>query len=223
MINTALSALSPEQLQARLAKELQAPAGPYPTETPFPTELLKGDPIPAAVLMPLLLQGGEWHLLFTRRNAALAEHSGQVAFPGGRADNEDASPEATALREAYEEVGICPSDVRILGRLRSFLTITNYLVTPVVGIIPWPYPLRLQASEVSRAFTIPLRWLADPANYEEHLRELPSPYPPVPVIYYHPYDNEVLWGATARFTQTLLELLRRDHREGGSPRAASES
>lgn len=180
---------------------------PYP-ESSYPSELLPDAPRPAAVLIPLLQQEGRWHILYTRRNATLAEHSGQVAFPGGRSDPEDRSPEMTALREAQEEIGLQPSDVSILGRLNDFLTITNYRVTPVIGLIPWPYDLQLASVEVSRAFTIPLDWLADPANYEEQQRSLPPPYGTVSVIYYHPYDGEILWGASARFTLTLIRNLR---------------
>jgi 8-oxo-dGTP pyrophosphatase MutT (NUDIX family) len=176
-------------------------------KTSFPAELLVGDPRPAAVLIPFLRIEQAWHLLFTRRNSALPEHSGQVAFPGGRADPEDPDLDTTALREAYEEIGLLPADVRILGRLYDFLTITNYLVTPIIGVIPWPYPLRLSAEEVSAVFTIPLDWLADPANREERLRSLPAPYDPIPVVYFHPYGGEVLWGASATFTLALLEVL----------------
>lgn len=180
---------------------------PYP-ESPYPSELLPDAPRPAAVLIPMLQHEGRWHILYTRRNATLSEHSGQVAFPGGRSDPEDSSPEMTALREAQEEIGLRPSDVSILGRLNDFLTITNYRVTPVIGLIPWPYDLKLASVEVSRAFTIPLDWLADPANYEEHQHSLPPPYGSVAVIYYHSYDGEILWGASARFTLTLIKKLR---------------
>jgi 8-oxo-dGTP pyrophosphatase MutT (NUDIX family) len=173
----------------------------------FPAELLVGPPRPAAVLIPLLRSEQDWHLLFTRRNSALPEHSGQVAFPGGRADPEDTDPDSTALREAHEEIGLFPADVRILGRLYDFLTITNYLVTPVVGVIPWPYPLKLSAEEVSNVFTIPLDWLADPRNREEQLRTLPEPHRPIPVVYFHPYRGEILWGASATFTLALLDVL----------------
>lgn len=166
-----------------------------------------GELRPAAVLLPLMWVEGGWHLLFTRRTDSLAEHSGQVAFPGGRADPQDSSIEQTALREAQEEIGLNPADVRILGRLRQSITITHYLVTPVVSTIPWPYPLRLAYYEVGRAFSIPLDWLADPANREQRLRTLSPDLPPVPVIYYQPYDGEVLWGASARFTINLLEAL----------------
>lgn len=185
-----------------------------PDETPEDDEpdfsvLLQGEPIPAAVLIPLLMIDGEWHLLLTRRNSALPEHSGQVAFPGGRADPGDANPEVTALREACEEIGLQPKDVRILGRLRKFLTISNYLVTPVVGVIPWPYPIQPANEEVSRVFTVPLQWLADPTHHHLQQRELPEPFQPVPVIYFQPYDGEVLWGVSARFTLSLLNILTR--------------
>jgi 8-oxo-dGTP pyrophosphatase MutT (NUDIX family) len=146
-------------------------------------------------------------VLYTRRNASLVEHSGQVSFPGGRADPDDLSPEATALREAQEEIGLNPADVRLLGRLPDYITITNYLVTPVVARIPWPYPLIPSPVEVSRIFTIPLEWLADPRNFEEKPRPLPIPGGLSGVIYYHLYDQELLWGASARFTLALLKSL----------------
>jgi len=194
------------EIQERLADGLRDAEAPY-SETPFLSQLFNEPPRPAAVLLPLLRRDNHWCLLFTRRNASLPEHSGQVAFPGGRADPGDGSPEGTALRESEEEIGLHPADVTLLGRLPPFLTITNYLVTPVVGVIPWPYPLRLSEFEVERAFTIPLDWLADPANYEEQPRALPAPFQPVNVIYYHLFDGEILWGASARFTQQFLKTL----------------
>jgi 8-oxo-dGTP pyrophosphatase MutT (NUDIX family) len=113
----------------------------------------------------------------------------------------------TALRESYEEIGLKPQDVRILGRLQDYLTITNYRVTPVVGVIPWPYELHPAEVEVSRVFTIPLDWLAQPENYAERPRQLPAPYAPAKVVYYEPYDGEVLWGASARMTLNLVRAL----------------
>jgi 8-oxo-dGTP pyrophosphatase MutT (NUDIX family) len=201
--------LSEEEIARRLAIARRPPTHPPFSEHPYPAEHFPQAPRPAAVLIPLLRQENSWHILFTRRTATLAEHSGQVAYPGGRSDPVDLKPEITALREAWEEIGLEPGDVRVLGLLNDFLTITNYRVTPVVGVIPWPYPLRLADDEVSRAFTIPLDWLANPANYEEHQRTLPAPYQPVSVFYFHPYDNEVLWGASARFTLELVDVLTR--------------
>jgi 8-oxo-dGTP pyrophosphatase MutT (NUDIX family) len=164
-------------------------------------------PRAAAVLIPILRVEGEWHVLYTRRTDTVADHKGQVAFPGGSSDPDDPSPEATALREAHEEIGLNPQDVRILGRLNSLLTITNYCVTPVVGAIPWPYPLHLETSEVSRAFTIPLAWLADPDPWEVQQHVLPGRPEPHPVIYFQLYEGELLWGVSAQITINLIKVL----------------
>lgn len=201
------NALTEEEITRRL--ETASEKDTEPESPGIPMELLfnPGPSRPAAVLIPMLCLSGKWHLLYTRRNSGLPEHSGQVSFPGGRSDPGDSSPEQTALREAQEEIGLAFHHVRLLGRLNNFLTITNYLVTPVVGSIPWPYPLVLEEKEVSRAFTIPLDWLAEPANREVRSRLLPEPYAPVPVIYFREYDGEILWGASARFTVRLIEVL----------------
>ena len=161
---------------------------------------------PAAVLVPLLWDDGHWRLLLTRRTETVQSHKGQVSFPGGAAEPGDDSPEATALRETYEEIGLRAQDARILGRMAVRPTISSYLVTPVVARIPWPYPFRLSPHEVSRVFTVPLAWLAEAAHREER----PHPTPGGifdQVIYYHPFDGETLWGATARITLDLLRVL----------------
>ncbi len=177
-------------------------------ENPYPHGFLSHPPRPAAVLIPLIRRDENWHVLYIRRTANSQDpHGGQVAFPGGAADRDDLNAEATALREANEELGLHTSDVRTLGRLIDFITITSYRVTPIVGVIPWPYPLKLETKEVSRAFTIPLTWLADPKNREERPRTLPGPFEPINVIYYKSYDGETLWGASARFTLELINVL----------------
>lgn len=160
----------------------------------------------AAVLLSLLAVDGAWHVLYIRRTEIVSEHKGQVAFPGGSMEPEDASLEITALRETAEEIGVQPGHVRILGHMPDFFTITNYLIRPVVGIMDWPLDLTISADEVDRVFTIPLGWLADPNNYDE--RPWPRPNGDmIPVIFYHPYDGEVLWGATARMTLDFVQLL----------------
>jgi 8-oxo-dGTP pyrophosphatase MutT (NUDIX family) len=110
----------------------------------------------AAVLVPLVFVDGDWHLLYTRRADRVESHKGQVSFPGGACDAGETTPEQTALREAHEEVGILPQDVRVLGRLTHMITITHFRVTPVVGVVPWPYVFRVGNEEVARVFTIPL-------------------------------------------------------------------
>jgi len=161
----------------------------------------------AAVLIALAMREGEWRLLLTRRTETVEHHKGQVSFPGGACDRDETTPEATALREAQEEVGLAPADVRLLGRLNDVVTITRYRVTPVVGVFPWPYAFRPAPVEVARLFTIPLSWLAQRSNCDEQPFTpdgLPRPFP---VVIYHPYDGEILWGASARMTHNFLSVL----------------
>ncbi|MCC6955531.1 MAG: CoA pyrophosphatase [Anaerolineales bacterium] len=200
--------LTEHEIQRRLADALATPDQEPIQEIPTLSEYTNQPLRPAAVLIPMLRWNTTWHVLFTRRNANLPEHSGQVSFPGGRADPGDLSPEETALREAYEEIGLNPQDVKLLGRLRGFITITNYSVTPVVGVIPWPYTLIPAQSEVTRIFTIPLDWLADPANHEQVPHPAPGQNAPVMVTYFKQFDGEVLWGASARITLTMLNALK---------------
>lgn len=175
----------------------------------FPEEVLETQMRPAAVLVAFTCIEDRWHILFIHRSEIEGDrHGGQVAFPGGAAEPGDEDVYTTALREAEEEVGLRPQDVRVLGRMSEFITITSYSVTPVVAVFDWPYTFRLQKGEVERAFTIPFDWLADENNYYLEMRTLPPPYDPVEVIYYEPYDGEVLWGASARMTLTLLEMLK---------------
>src|SRR5512140_3861516 len=102
-------------------------------ETTFP-QFANRSPRAASVLLPLTWDGDEWHILYTRRTDIVEHHKGQVSFPGGAADPEDANAEETALREAEEEIGLCRSDVRILGRLGEMLTVTIFIITPFVGV-----------------------------------------------------------------------------------------
>jgi 8-oxo-dGTP pyrophosphatase MutT (NUDIX family) len=161
----------------------------------------------AAVLIPLVWQADEWHLVFTRRTDTVEHHKGQVSFPGGGCEMGESTPEATALREAWEEIGLNPESVRLLGRMNAVITITRFLVTPVVGIIPWPYQVLLEPSEVVRLFTIPLLWLSDRANWTEQSHAVAGLIGPIPVIRYNPYDGEILWGITARIMQNFLSVL----------------
>ena len=157
----------------------------------------------AAVLVPLVRQGGEWHILFTRRTDRVESHKGQVSFPGGTCDEGETTPEQTALREAEEEIGIDPSDVKVLGRLANLITISFFRVTPVVGVLTWPTVFRVGEHEVARVFTIPLLWLANPMNRWEFT----MPGRNRTLIAFHPYDGELLWGATARMTVDFLRVL----------------
>jgi len=161
------------------------------------------EPKCAAVLIPLLWFEDEWHLLYTRRTDKVETHKGQVSFPGGACDSGEETAEQTALREAEEEIGICPQDVRVLGWLAPMVTITSFRVTPVVGVVDWPYAFRVENAEVARVFTMPLAWLADKSNRWE----FSLPGRKYGLIVYHPYDGELLWGATAIMTDTFMKVL----------------
>jgi 8-oxo-dGTP pyrophosphatase MutT (NUDIX family) len=186
-------------LQARLAQRLaRRDRGVRP----------EWDVIPAAVLVPLYIDRGEWHVLYTRRTDTVDVHRGQVSFPGGRIDPEDAGPLQAALREADEEVGIRAQDVEVLGMLGPLLTVTQFEVTPVIGRIAWPYPLRLNTHEVACAFGVPLRWLSDPAHVQRTLRQPPIPGREILVYTFEPFLGETIWGATARITLDLVAIWR---------------
>lgn len=157
----------------------------------------------AAVLVPLMRFQEEWHILYTRRTDRVESHKGQVSFPGGACDEGETTPEETALRETEEEIGIRPADVKILGRLSRMITISKFRVSPIVGVIPFPYAFKTEGAEVARVFTIPLLWLANRNNYWE----FSLPDPKRSVIVYHPYDGELLWGATARMTVNFLQTI----------------
>src|SRR5258707_7693295 len=159
---------------------------------------------PAAVLVPLYLDDGEWHVLFTLRTHLVETHKGQVSFPGGRVDPEDRSRVETALREAEEEIGLRREDVTVLGQLDELLTVTQYHITPVVGLFPWPYAFVLSTAELSEVFGVPLAWLADPPNLEIKVPEPIFPGLKIPVYYLH-YQGYTIWGATARMLLNLIE------------------
>ncbi len=158
----------------------------------------------ASVLVPVVTRPGELTLLLTRRTAHLKNHSGQIAFPGGGAEPGDASPEATALRETEEEIGLEPARVEVLGRLSDYHTRTDYRVTPVVGLVAPPFELQLDAHEVEEAFEVPLSFVLDPANHQRHRREFQGRTVP---FYAIPYRDYYIWGATAGMLINLYRFL----------------
>lgn len=191
-----------------IRRRLHAQSG---TTYDVPPELLSEHAREAAVLVPFLRKDDAWHILYIRRAQYEGDrHSGQVAFAGGKRDDVDRDLLATALREAEEEVGLRTNDIDVLGYINHHHTVSEFQVRPYVGVMPWPYTLVLDEIEVARAFTIPLNWLAQASNYRTEERYHPESRRPWPVVYYDLYDGEMLWGATARMTLSLIEVLREE-------------
>lgn len=160
----------------------------------------------AAVLIPFVCVNGELSLLFTRRADSLKNHRGQVSFPGGGMEDQDESIVDTAYREAYEEIGLLRSDIQYIGLMPDFVTISDYLVTPVVSWINWPVKLKISNDEVGRVFTIPVHFLKDKKNWEERIYTHPNGWYGS-VIFYNLFDGELLWGISAKITIDLLRML----------------
>lgn len=186
----------------RLARALS----PAPVAaTAFGDEGRAGDgQIAAAVLVPLVLREAGLTVLFTQRTDHLRDHPSQISFPGGRAEPEDDSPAATALREAREEIGLPSRHVEVIGYLPDYHTITGYRVTPVVAFVTPPFALTLDAFEVAETFEAPLAFLMDAANHREfvvrrdgHLRR----------FFAIPYGRRFIWGATAGMLLSLHRAL----------------
>lgn len=159
---------------------------------------------PAAVLVPIVARDGGLTVLLTQRTPHLKAHSGQVSFPGGKSEPGDATEEATALRETWEEIGLEHGRVELLGRLSRYHTRTGYRVTPVVGIVKPPFELRPDAQEVEEVFEVPLPFVLDPANHQRHSRELQGRHVPYMAI---PYGRHYIWGATAAMLVNLYRFL----------------
>lgn len=205
-----LFALPPEHqrdwLRERLARP--APASARGLSDGFRLPGREDRATPAAVLVPLVNRPEGLAVLLTQRSATLPDHPGQISFPGGRIDPDDASPVAAALREAHEEVGLPPAKVTVLGRLASYETVTGYVVTPIVGWVEPPFDVRPDPVEVAEVFEVPLAFLLDPAHQQRHFRMLGA----LRRDYYAiPYADRYIWGATA----AMLVILDRTLRDAG--------
>jgi 8-oxo-dGTP pyrophosphatase MutT (NUDIX family) len=158
----------------------------------------------ASVLVPIITHDGGLTVLFTRRTAHLRRHSGQVSFPGGRAEPGDRTPEHTALRETQEEIGLPPQRIELLARMPDYLTRTGYRVTPVIGLVAPPLELVPDSREVDEVFEVPLAFLLEPANAQRRTREIAGRS----VGYYvFRYQEREIWGATAGMVVNLHRML----------------
>lgn len=160
--------------------------------------------VPAAVLVPVLVEGGAATLFLTRRSSALSRHPGQIAFPGGRRDPGDASARAAALREASEEIGLDPHSVEVLGEMPVHETVTGFSVTPVVGIVARRFRPVPEAGEVEEVFEVPLERVTDPASFSIQARRWRGA---MRRYYAVPCGPRYIWGATARILRAMCDAM----------------
>lgn len=162
----------------------------------------------AAVLVPIVDRHDGATVLLTQRPAHMREHAGQIAFPGGRSDAIDASPTDTALREAWEEIGLLRDRIDVIGQMPAYLTGTGYEVTPVVAVVAPDFELTLHSGEVSEAFEVPLRFLMDPRHHERRHLVQPGIERQFLAMPYSAGGREFfIWGATAAMLRNLYRLL----------------
>jgi 8-oxo-dGTP pyrophosphatase MutT (NUDIX family) len=207
-----LPALSAVQLTAEAVRLRLQSGGAYPVP-------IAGDgggvdqagrmPAPAAVLVGLVSRAQGLSVLLTRRTEHLKHHAGQISFPGGRQEPGDADETAAALREAQEEIGLLPECVEVLGRMPVYTTVTKFMVTPVVALIPPDVALQPQPSEVAEIFEVPLAFLMNPASHHRHRFEangVQREFLSMP--WSSPEGREYfIWGATAAMLRNFYHLL----------------
>ena len=172
----------------------------------IPRRLECGNATLAAILLLIYDRDGEAHVVFTERTHQVEHHKGQISFPGGARDDDDDGLESTALRETAEEIGVQPEDVEIIGQLDDMLTISNFHVTPYVGILKTnsEYSFVINSHEVAQVVQVPLPHLVDERNMELEVRQHKGKEVLVPA---YTYEDHRIWGATARMLRQFLELL----------------
>ncbi|XVJ69045.1 MAG: CoA pyrophosphatase [Rhizobacter sp.] len=164
----------------------------------------------ASVLVPLV-QRGELTVLLTRRTDHLTDHAGQISFPGGRSEPEDADAVATALREAREEIGLSPEHVQVIGKMPTYTTVTGFVVTPVVALVDASISLQADPFEVAEMFEVPLAFLMNPAHHRHHAIDVAGVRREFLSMPWQGHDAEAppyfIWGATAAMLRNLYRFL----------------
>jgi 8-oxo-dGTP pyrophosphatase MutT (NUDIX family) len=161
--------------------------------------------VPSAVLIPIYKKKGQYYIVFIKRTETVKVHKGQISFPGGNRDTDDRTLLDTALREASEEIGLCIQDVEVLGELDDEVTTTsNYIVTPFVALIPWPYRFTKNKEEVDEIIEVPIPALLHKDCLKPDTEILNGKT--VDSYTYH-YRGKIIWGATARILNKLLDIV----------------
>lgn len=203
------AALHPERLALDWIRSRFANPPEWQPEISFENRLRTAfdPPTPASVLIPIVVRDPGLSMLFTRRTDHLTEHAGQVSFPGGRTEENDASSIETALRETEEEIGLQRHHIEVIGTLPEYITATGFRVTPVVSIIQPPFGLEPDPYEVAEVFEVPLSFLMDGMNHQRILAEFPRGMENRS-FYAIPYEHYFIWGATAGMLRNLFHFLR---------------
>ncbi len=197
------SALAPEALRRRFASppawrpEIEGDGGRFAGR----------EPASAAVLIPLVMRESGLQVLLTQRAAHLRSHAGQISFPGGRSESDDADASATALRETAEEIGISADFIEVIGHLPTYSTVTAFQVEPIVALVRPGFTLKLDAVEVAEAFEVPLQFLMTPAHHRRHRVEFDGH---TRHFFSMPWPDEqgyFIWGATAAMLRNLYRFL----------------
>ena len=161
---------------------------------------------PAAVLIPMIEREDQLSVLLTQRAMHLKHHAGQISFPGGKQEPDDDTLLDTALRETEEEIGISAAKIEIIGQLPSYRTISYFEVRPFIGLVEPSYELILDTNEVAEAFEVPLAFLMDQSNHLIHQVKRKGQSHP---IYFIPWQDKIIWGATAAFIRNLSNHVNR--------------
>jgi 8-oxo-dGTP pyrophosphatase MutT (NUDIX family) len=196
--------VTPAALRARLAEIAAEPPDADAVHGDDVLVTLGKAPVPAAVLIPIILSD-QPGILLTKRTSHLSAHAGQVSFPGGRIDPDDSGPEAAALREAWEEIGLEAGSVQVLGRMTDHVTGTGYRITPVLGLLPPGLTYQLSTHEVESVFELPMSVVLDPNApklQRQHVHGVWREY------WVWPHPDHYIWGATAAILVRLAEQLR---------------
>ena len=202
-----MSRYSVGEVRLRLARRLEPPDGERRGDfdlNPGAARPVNRPLTPAAVLVPLIDRPERAMVLLTQRTDHLTDHAGQISFPGGRVEPDDAGPVATALREAEEEIGLEARHVEVIGRLDIYETGTGFSITPIVGVIDPGFSPNPDSFEVADVFEVPLDFVLDRRNHERHSRTFDGVE-----RHFHalPYQNRFIWGATAGMLVDLYEKL----------------